>query len=434
MSLINQMLQELDQRGAELSGTGAMSPAAHTISGAGLVSGAMPVPAPALRWHRMSKWLPGLIVLLALFLALAWYGRQHLWWNQRALNVEAKNIAPSVKQTTLPTLSPVLPSNNDAVTSSVTLPTTLALKLSADFDPDKIVQSEAASTGVKEPSEKRSNGAETLSASTVVATVPNNTANLNGGQSLPEKQAAQPAEKKTLLEKKTARYAVSSANTARVPTADKDGQAVAAKNAGAAPAPQWVKEVSPQQKAEGEYRQATVLQQQGRAAEAIQMLEQTLKTDPQHTAAFQLLIGLLIDNKRQDDAIRWLQQALQADSAQPRLAMILARLQVDKAQVGNAIDTLQRTLPQAGEQSDYLAFLAALLQREGRHKAAVDYYQRALKKNPQNAVWWMGMGISQQAEHHQAEALDAFRQAKAVGGLSNELLAFIDQRIAQLVR
>jgi MSHA biogenesis protein MshN len=256
------------------------------------------------------------------------------------------------------------------------LPSLLVLKLSTDFDPDKMVA---------QP--------------TLVAAENKNA----------ESKLVKPA--KTVKENQTA--------------------VLAKNNVGSEPS-KFIKEISPQQKAEGEYRQATVLQQQGRAAEAIQMLEQALQTDAQHTAALQLLIGLLIESKRQDEAMRWLQQALQADSGQPRLAMILARLQVDRAQVGSAIETLQKSLPQASEQSDYLAFLAALLQREARHKAAVDLYQRALKKNPQNSVWWMGLGISLQAEQRNAEALDAYSRAKAVGGLSNELLAFIEQKISQL--
>lgn len=388
MSLINQMLQDLDQRGAELSGTGAVPsvPSAQTM---------MQTPVET---SGNAKWLGTLVLLILLIAAASWYWRQHQSVTKLAV-AAAPNSVPqqaALKPVQAPIATLKVPENQPDVLPE---PATLALKLSTDFDPEKVTAEPALVAQENKNLEKK--WVNPLAQPLV--------GNKENHQAVEKIRADEPV--KSVKENQTT--------------------ALAKNNLSAEPS-KFVKEISPQQKAEGEYRQATQLQQQGRASEAIQMLEQTLKTDPQHTAAFQLMIGLLIENKRQEDAMRWLQQALQTDSGQPRLAMILARLQVDKAQVGNAIDTLQKTLPQAGEQSDYLAFLAALLQREARHKAAVELYQRALKKNPQNSVWWMGLGISLQADHRNTEALEAYNRARMVGGLSNELLAFIEQKIAQL--
>ena len=194
----------------------------------------------------------------------------------------------------------------------------------------------------------------------------------------------------------------------------------------------FIKETTPQQQAEGEYRQATVLQQQGRTAEAVSMLEQTLKSDSQHTAARQTLITLLLETKRHDDAMRWLQQWLSVDRNQPGMAMILARLQVERGLTPSAVETLQRSLPHAQDKPDFLAFMAALQQRLSHHKEAADLYREALKRLPQNAVWLMGLAISLQADGRNQEALDAYKQAKGGNGLSPELLAFVEQKISQL--
>ncbi len=438
MSLINQMLQELDQRGAELAKPGGVSTSGDMLFGTSAVAtGATTKHRAIIRWA-------GLALLLILLAFSLWYSWQHHWLGNQVASQRSNGIATVAKQAVLPTTSanstqsvqPAQPAQSaqsaspaleqtgshpsltvapvltaDAASTAPPLPATLALKLSADFDPDKVLVAR-----------EEKNTAD-LTQAAALAPVRKNS------HSVSQQPAASPAEKSTLNPRSKQEHA-----SETKPIDQPRSQTASNKVASASPLPAVVKEISPQQKAEGEYRQATQLQQQGRTAEAIAMLEQAIRTDPQHSAAFQLLIGLLIDSKRQDDAMRWLQQALQADGAQPRLSMILARLQVDQGQLASAIETLQKALPQAGEQSDYLAFLAALLQRDGRHKAAIDYYQRALKKNPQNALWWMGLGISRQADHHQSEALDAFKQAKSLGGLSNELLAFIDQRIAQLSR
>jgi MSHA biogenesis protein MshN len=195
-----------------------------------------------------------------------------------------------------------------------------------------------------------------------------------------------------------------------------------------------MKELTPQQRAENEYRKATILLQHGKSAEAIDGLEQALQFDPQHAAARQMLVGALLDAARQDDAIRRAREGLAIDPAQPGLAMILARLQLDKGELKPALATLERTLPHAAERADYQSFLAALLQRDGRHKDAAEHFLLALQKTPQNGVWWMGLGISLQAEHRLPEAQEAFTRAKASNTLSPELLAFVESKLKQLQR
>jgi len=193
-----------------------------------------------------------------------------------------------------------------------------------------------------------------------------------------------------------------------------------------------IKELTPQQRAENEYRRAVLLIQQQRSAEATGVLEQALQLDAEHVLARETLVGLLIDAKRNNDAIRKLEEGLLADRTQSGLAMMLARLQVEKKELKPAIETLQRTLPYAGDRADYQAFIAALLQRDGHHKDAIEHYLIALRKSPQNGLWWMGLAISLQADNRMADAREAFNRAKTSNMLSADLLVFVDQRLAQL--
>ena len=101
---------------------------------------------------------------------------------------------------------------------------------------------------------------------------------------------------------------------------------------------------------------------------------------------------------------------------------------------GSGIETLTRTLPYAGANPDYHAFLAGALQRQQRHREAAAEYLAALRSAPANGVWWMGMGISLQAEKRNSEALEAFQKAQASGVLSAELQAFVERQIRQLGR
>lgn len=190
-----------------------------------------------------------------------------------------------------------------------------------------------------------------------------------------------------------------------------------------------IKEITPRQRAENQYRAALALMQSGREIEAAAALGQTLEIDPENTAARQTLVGLLVDGKRYDEARRRLHEGLILDPSQAGLAMILARLQVEQGNTQRALATLQRNLSPAAQGPEYQSFLAALLQREGRHKEAIEHYLQALRYAPESGVWLMGLGISLQAENRHSEAREAFRRAATGHTLSPELQAFVEQQL-----
>jgi len=192
------------------------------------------------------------------------------------------------------------------------------------------------------------------------------------------------------------------------------------------------RELTTQQRAENQYRRALASLQEGRVTEAVNGFEQAVLIDPRHEAARQTLVGLLLESGRNDEAVRHLQLGLAIDPKQSGPAMILARLQVEKG--GPAIDTLMRSLPYAGGNAEYLGFLAAVLQRAQRHREAIEQYQAALRLLPQNGLWWMGLGISLQAEQRTAEAQDAYGRAKAAGNLTPELLGFVERKLQLIGR
>lgn len=202
------------------------------------------------------------------------------------------------------------------------------------------------------------------------------------------------------------------------------------------PATAGIKQVSPAQRADQAYREALALRAQGRATEAQSLLEDALKLDPRHAGARQALLGMLVDARRYAQAETVLQDGLALNSASPKhaapLAMALARLQMERGEQDAALATLERHASGAQDNADYQAFQAALLQRAERHAEAVAHYQAALRAQPNRAVWWMGLGISLQAEKRAADATQAFSRARATPGLSPELQSFVEQRLKQL--
>ncbi|GGX87305.1 tetratricopeptide repeat protein [Massilia dura] len=223
----------------------------------------------------------------------------------------------------------------------------------------------------------------------------------------------------------------------RTPRADHADRAERAERAERAVAPERVAEppagqgatLTSQQQGENAYRRALAALQEGRLTEGVAALEHAVQAYPRHEAARQTLVGLLLENGRADEAMRHAQLGLGLDANQPQLAMVLARLQLERG--GAADATLLRSLPHAAGDADYIAFLAGVLQKQGRHREAVAQYEAALRLRPANGVWWMGLGISLQAENLRTNAREAYQKARAAG-LSPALQEFVERRLAQV--
>ena len=193
-----------------------------------------------------------------------------------------------------------------------------------------------------------------------------------------------------------------------------------------------MREVAPSERAEIAFRRGVAQLQEGRANAAELEFREALKVDPSHGSARQALLGLLLDNGRNNEAEEILRKALSINPRQPRHAMVLARLEVERGEVTGAINTMVSVLPYVQSDPDFHAFLAALLQREGRHREAADYYRTALRGVPGNGVWMMGLGISLRASNQSAEARDAFQRAIESKQLSPELQEFVERQLREL--
>ena len=193
-----------------------------------------------------------------------------------------------------------------------------------------------------------------------------------------------------------------------------------------------MREPTPRELSENEYRRAVGFLNQGRLAEAEEGFRSALSHHSENHQARQGLIGLLVQGKKLDEAQRVLEEGVSLAPAQTGFSMTLARLLADRGESARAITTLQQGYEHAQGNADYAAFLAALLQREGRHEEAVRYFQAALRLRPGAGVWWLGLGISLQAANQAVAAQSAYQQARATGNLHPELAAFAEQRLKQI--
>ena len=186
---------------------------------------------------------------------------------------------------------------------------------------------------------------------------------------------------------------------------------------------------SPRERAESEYRKALAAVNQGRLEEAIDDLHNALRHDVLHSASRQLLVTLLLQAKRPDEAVQELQDGLHLQPAQLNWAMSLARLQVSRGDLNGAWKTLEFSMPAAGSNADYQGFAGHVLHRLKRDKESAEHYQAAVRLSPGDGRWWLGLGLALDAEGRSAEAREAFMQARNCGNLSQELNVIVEKKL-----
>ena len=192
------------------------------------------------------------------------------------------------------------------------------------------------------------------------------------------------------------------------------------------------KQIRPEQKSNNYYRLALAQLQQGRVSEAQANLSLALESNPANQEARQTLAGLLLENKRQDEAKAILTAGLAIAPEQNDFRMAIARLQVEAGDRSSALNTLEQGLGYANNNADYQVFTATLLQSAKRHDDAVQHYMTALALRSNDAKALIGLGISLQALGKLDKAQEAFNRAQATATLSPELTLFVEQQLKQL--
>ncbi len=190
-----------------------------------------------------------------------------------------------------------------------------------------------------------------------------------------------------------------------------------------------LKPLSPEERAESEYRQAASLLQKGRAAEAEKRLRAALNISPEHAASRELLAGLALQNGRWHEAQQILEQGIEKAPAHYPFALLLARIQVEHGTDQKALAVMEGSRRAGAGSADYMAFLAELYRRAGNHAEAIKAYTEAIKLNPREGRSWVGMGISLESAQDWKTAAEAYQRAIETGSLDDGLLNYARQRL-----
>jgi MSHA biogenesis protein MshN len=421
MSLINQVLKDLERRHAGTGEARGMARAVRTL----------PEDAP-----RRSRWIVlGLIVAGALGGGTWWYLSQP---ERRAAPPAPKAAAapaPAVPQTEAAAPAPAVPSvvaptANQPAAALVPRESTSAQATVSPLAP-RVAQEKIAGSPQPLPAGPTASGPVSTGAQTPAKVAPAAAPAPAGSAGEPLRESAQPAAKATrkIRPKPAGSDSVSKRGLSGVQSAEypePDGSE-------AAPSiDKQVRAPSERERAEAEFRQGMGALQAGNAADGEDHLRAALAIDPLADKARQALLGLYVERNRREDAERLLEDRLRVDRKHPGFALALARLQLERGANGEALVTLQRSLPYGETSAEYQAMLANALARVGRHKEAAERYEAATRLAPRNPLWLMGMGVALRADNRPEEARAAFQRARELGGLNPQLASFVEQQLREL--
>ncbi|MHB8471494.1 MAG: tetratricopeptide repeat protein [Gammaproteobacteria bacterium] len=198
------------------------------------------------------------------------------------------------------------------------------------------------------------------------------------------------------------------------------------------PVEKTLRPMSAEQQAELAYRDGMRLLQSGRPSIAEPRLRAALSASPTYYPARAALAALLINSNRLADAHSLLVAGLELAPQQPTLAKLDGRLLIEQAQLQQARAVLERAAPPLPSDPEYYSLLGALYQRLGLYAQAAQTYRSIVETDPRNGVWWMGLGMALEGTGDTGAARAAYEHAQQSGSLNRAVLQFVQAKLAAL--
>lgn len=185
------------------------------------------------------------------------------------------------------------------------------------------------------------------------------------------------------------------------------------------------------QRLDQQLSQAGALIASGRNAEASNRLAQLLSAHPEHIDARQALAALQAEQGQTQQALITL---LDGAVIHPtHFAPLAASVQVQLGDLQSALATLDR-IPAAARHAHIHALTGGIAQRLGQHERAAAAYRQALDGDTHLPSASLGLGLSLEALGQHAQALEAYQQANAQASASIPLKQYAAERYRALAQ
>jgi MSHA biogenesis protein MshN len=197
------------------------------------------------------------------------------------------------------------------------------------------------------------------------------------------------------------------------------------------PSPKPVKTLSIRQRAEHAYAAGQKARRKHDNVSAEQLFNSALELRPKYVDARIQLAAIHLERNDTNAAEELLKEGLALEPAQAQLVRLYSQLLSSRGEYEPALLSLAPVADTSTPDAESLALRAAIYARLDKHKEAAADYRAALKLEPEQANWWMGLGLSLEHQGLYGNAMTAYRNADSLP-LESNVKAFVKQRLAQL--
>ncbi|MDO6713223.1 tetratricopeptide repeat protein [Aliiglaciecola sp. 2_MG-2023] len=179
-------------------------------------------------------------------------------------------------------------------------------------------------------------------------------------------------------------------------------------------------------------QQVQIALKRGDDRTAINLLEKLVEVTPENTTARKRLASMLFAQGNHDKADKTLQKGIDLYPGNLELRIMQARLYDQLKKPVQGFELLMAHTVSAFQAPDYVAYRATLAQKANKFEQAKLDYQQLAKSQSANAKWWLGLAVVEERLGNMSEALEAYRHVKQLSQMSVEVEEFVEQRIRYL--
>jgi len=179
-------------------------------------------------------------------------------------------------------------------------------------------------------------------------------------------------------------------------------------------------------------RDADLAMQSGNKELAAGLLQSVIDIEPRNLDARKKLSSLLFAQGRAAQASELLAQGLKLSPSDNAMRLMQARLLFRTDNADKALGLLKQHPAGVIPNDELLSFRAVLADKQGDYAQSLLDYKQLMIQQPDTARWWLGLGVSQDKQGLKQEAVASYKKVKQLNQLSEQVLSFVEQRLAAL--
>lgn len=164
------------------------------------------------------------------------------------------------------------------------------------------------------------------------------------------------------------------------------------------------------------------------------LLNEILLIAPLEMQTRKKLASLLFSTNQLSEAQQILSKGIEQSPADSSLRLMLSRLFFKLGDNQNAFAVLSEHPYSSLANDELISFRAALAEKIGQYPLAQQDYQMLVQRNPNNAKWWLGLGVSQDKQQLNTQAVTSYQHAQSLQQLPEQVDSFMATRIQLLSR